>query len=187
MADQFIRVPVDGPGKRVDTEEITVNLLLVHRERNQIAGVGATEIARVLDTDPAGADFALVVRQAPPVNPKADYVTSAALPISTSVDLDASTISAATTGKLMRVIVSSSVPCFWEVKTRDGGVEVIKAGFMTSGVNGDPTYTFEPFSKDEITLAGAGVDENFRVTATNLGTQAFDAADVMTTIEWDEV
>jgi len=45
MADLFIRVPADDTGKRVDTEEITVNSLLVQRQRIQLAGVVDTDIA----------------------------------------------------------------------------------------------------------------------------------------------
>ena len=186
MADDFIRVPVDGVGKRVDTEEITVNSLLVHRERDQIAGVGALEIARVLNTDPTGTDYALAVRQTPPESFTVDYATSASLAAGSGTDLDATTISVASTGKLMKVTVGSSVSCRWDIKTRDGGVEVVKTVVYTSGVTGGtPTFTYRPESKEGITLAGNGVDENFRVTVTNL--DAISAADVHAAIEWDEV
>ncbi len=188
MADAFIGLPVDGIGKKLDTEQLTIGMNTVQRERNQIAGALALEIAAVLATDPAGADFGLVVRQAPPVSPSVDYVTSSALAAGASTDLDATTISAASTGKLMRVDVGSSVPCKWEVKTRDGAVEVIKAVLYTSGLSGgNASRAYVPQSKDGVTLAGAGVDENFRVTVTNLGTQALEAADVHATIEWDEI
>lgn len=188
MADQFIRLPVDGVGKRLDTEELSVSGNVVQRERNQIAGVLDTEIAAVLGTDPSAVDFGLVVRQAPPVSPSVDYITSAALAAGASTDLDAAVISVASTGKLMRVDVGSSIPCKWEIKTRDGAVEVIKAVLYTSGLSGgNASRAYVPKSKEGVTLAGAGVDENFRVTVTNLGTQAFEAADVHATIEWDEI
>lgn len=189
MADQFIRVPVDGVGKRVDTEELTVSGSVVQRERDQVAGAGALEIARVLNTDPTGTDYALVVRQTPPESFTVDYATSASLAAGASVNLDATTISAASTGKLMQVIVGCSIPCRWDIKTRNGGVEVVRAVLYTSGITGGkPTDFYEPKSKEGITLAGAGVDENFRVTVTNLGTVAtIEAADVHATIEWDEV
>jgi hypothetical protein len=188
MSDQTIGLPVDGIGKKLDTEELLVAATTVQRERNQIAGAADVEIARVLNTDPLSADYALIVRQAPPVSPSVDYVTSSALAAGASVDLDATTIAAATTGKLMRVDVGSSVPCKWVIKTRDGAVEVIKNVLYTSGLTGgQPTDHYIPASKDGVTLAGAGVDENFRVTVTNLGTQALEAADVHTTVEWDEV
>ncbi len=189
MADDFIRIPVDGIGKRVDTESLTVNALEVHRERDQIAGAGALEIAEVLNTDPTGTDYALAVRQTPPESFTVDYVTSSSLAAGASVDLDATTISAASTGKLMQVLVGSSIPCRWDIKTRDGAVEVVKAVLFTSGITGGiPSDKYRPESKEGITLAGAGVDENFRVTVTNLGTVAvIEAADVHATIEWDEV
>jgi hypothetical protein len=188
MADGFIRLPVDDAGKRVDTEELTVNSLTVQRERHQVAGVADTDIAVVVDTDPLTTDHGLVVRQAPAVNPKVDYVTSANLAAGASIDLDATTISAATTGKLLRVTVGASVPCKWEIKTRDGAVEVTKAVLFTGGMGtGNESAQFTPISKDGVTLAGAGVDENFRVTATNLSAGVAANADVHTTIEWDEV
>lgn len=185
MADGTIGIPVDGPGKKLDTEQLVVGVNTVQRERMQIAGANALEIARVLATDPAAADHGLVVRAAPPVSPQSDYVTSANLAAGASVDLDASTIAASTIGKLMRVGVGSSVACKWEVKTRDGAVLVVKHVIFTGGLTGKPYESWSPISKEAVTLAGAGVDENFRVTVTNLDDKL--AADVHTTIEWDEV
>ncbi len=188
MSDQSIGLPTDGVGKKLDTEELLVGAVTVQRERNQIAGALAAEIAAVLNTDPTGADYGLVIRQAPAVSPSVDYVTSAALAAGATADLDATTIAAATTGKLMSVDVSCSVPCKWVIKTRDGAVEVIQNVLYTSGLTGGrPSRSYVPSDKDGVTLAGAGVDENFRITVTNLGTQALEAADVHATIEWDEV
>ncbi len=188
MSDQFIGLPVDGPGKKLDTEELTVGANTVQRERNQLAGVGDDEVARIKDTEALGTDHGLVTREAPPVSPNTDYVTSSDLAIGSSVDLDAATIAAATTGKLMSVEVGSTVACMWEIKTRNGGVEVTRAVVFTSGLTGGrPSRKFTPPHKDYITLAGAGVDENFRVTVTNLGNQVLEAADVHATILWDEV
>jgi hypothetical protein len=188
MSDQVIGLPVDGAGKKLDTEELLVNAITVQRERDQVAGKGDVEIAEVKNTDLAGDDYALAVRQVPEASPQSDYATSVSLAVGASTDLDASTIAAATTGKLLRVEVGSTAPCEWAVKTRDGGVEVVIAVLFTSGLTGgQPSRTYSPKSKDSVTLAGAGVDENFRVTATNIGNQAFEAADVHATIEWDEV
>ncbi len=187
MADQTIGLPVDGVGKKLDTEELTVASVTVQRERNQVAGAGDVEIARVVNTDPSGTDYALVVREAPAVSPTSDYITSAALAAGASVDLDGTTIASSSVGKLLSVVVSSSVPCKCEVKSRDGAVLVTKAVLFTSGATSHPTERHTPVSKDSVTLAGNGVDENFRVTATNLGTQSLEAADVYVTIEWDEV
>ncbi len=184
MADAFIGLPVDGAGKKLDTEELTVGVNLVHRERNQLAGVDDDDIAVVTDTDAAGTDHGLAVRQVPPVSLHVDFVTSSSLAPLASIDLDGATIAAATTGKLLRALVSSSVPCKWEIKTRDGGAEILVAVLFTSGVTVKANDRYVPSSKEGVTLAGAGVDENFRVTVTNLGALS---ADVYTTIEWDEV
>ena len=187
MANQTIGLPVDDVGKKLDTEELLVSAVTVQRERIQIAGAADIEIVRVLDTDPAGDDHGLVVRVVPGVAPKVDFSQSVGLGPGSTADLDASTIAAGTLGKLQRVLVSSAVPCKWEVKTRDGGVEVVRAVLMTSGVTGGTaTWDYEPKDRDGITLAGAGVDENFRVTVENLGSQAHESSDVHATIEWDE-
>lgn len=188
MGDSSIGLPADGPGKKLDTEQLTTGAGTVERERMQVAGAAAGEILRVVDTDPAGTDHGVVTRDAPPISPILDALSSANLANGASVDLDGTTIGAAKTGKLLRVTVGCSVACKWEIKTRDGAVLVTKAVLFTSGVSGGrPTETYTPTSKEMVTLAGNGVDENFRVTATNLS--GFDAlgADVAATIEWDEV
>ena len=77
MSDAFIRLPLDGPGKRIDAEDLTVASLLVHRERMQIAGAIAAEIARVVDTDPAATDHGLVVRESALVSPQTSVATVA--------------------------------------------------------------------------------------------------------------
>jgi hypothetical protein len=187
MADQTIGLPVDGIGKKIDTEELLVSSVTVQRERNQLAGKADTEICDVKATDPLTTHFGVVVRQAPPINPKVDAVTSASLVQGASVDLDATTISAATTGKLMSVLVASSVACKWEVKSRDGAVLITYAVIFTDGLGSKSTFLWEPKSKDGVTLVGNGVDENFRVTATNQAGSLLETADVYATLEWDEV
>lgn len=66
MADAFIGV--DEPvtiDKRLDTEQLTVGAETVMRERVEISGAAATEIARVLNAAPAGTEMALVTRPIP--------------------------------------------------------------------------------------------------------------------------
>ena len=190
MASSFVQIPPDDtqPGsKKLDTWELTFGGNTVHREVDRIGGTVGTEIAEVRNTDPTVGDHGLVVRQAPPDSIKVDAVTSASLAQGASVDLDGTTIGAGTTGKLLKVTVGSSVACRWVVKTRDGAVLVTKATIYTSGLAGKPTDEYVPSSKEGVTLAGTGVDENFRVTATNLAGSALEDADVHATIEWDEV
>jgi hypothetical protein len=67
MSDSFIDVEESAsPTKKVDTEQLTVGVETVERERQQVAGAAATEIARVIATDPVGSEMALVVRPAVP-------------------------------------------------------------------------------------------------------------------------
>lgn len=62
MADAFIQIPPDSTGKKVDTEELTVGVNTVERQRGQIAGATATAIAAVTDAAPAAGAFALAGR-----------------------------------------------------------------------------------------------------------------------------
>lgn len=69
MSNSFIAVVESGvPTKKVDTEQLVVGIETVERERMQIAGVGAGDIAIVQSIDPVGTEKALVVRPAVPTN-----------------------------------------------------------------------------------------------------------------------
>lgn len=185
----IIQIPPDDttPGfKRVETWELTVASLLVHREVDRLGGTNPLEIAEVRGTDPTVLDHGLVVRQAPPDAIRIDPASSIDLAQGASVDLDATTIASGFTGKLLKVEVASTVACQWEIKTRDGAVLVTKHTFFTGGLASSPSWTYRPSSKEGITLLGAGIDENFRVTATNLEGSP-KAGDVHATIEWDQV
>ena len=59
MSDSFVQLPPDGSGKKLDSELLAGGN---HRERLQIAGALLAEIARVINTDPAGTDYGLLVR-----------------------------------------------------------------------------------------------------------------------------
>lgn len=112
-----------------------------------------------------------------------DTLSSAALGAGSSVDLDGTAISVASTGKLLGVEVSSTVGCKWEIKTRDGAVLVVIAVFNTAHPTLSRTITLP--SSDFATLGYGNGDENFRVTVTNLDQN--NSADVYATIYWDEV
>lgn len=187
MPDSHIQVPVDPVAKKLATDTIT-NALgdLVHREWMRVAGDAAAELADVRNTDPTLADHGAVVRILNVVGPVRDRLTSAALAAGASVNLDGTTIAAAKTGKLMEVEVGSSVACRWDIKSRDGAVELTFATLFTGGLaSGRPSRSWTPPDKRFTVLLGNGIDENFRVTATNL--DAENPADVFTTIFWDEV
>ena len=185
MPDAYIQLPVDSVGKKVDVESLVVGAETVHRERDQIAGKAATEIAEVKNTDPAATLHGIVTRPLNVVGPVRDVLTSAALAAGASVNLDGTTVAAGKTGKLMYVLVSSSVACKWVVKSRDGAVELNFAVMFTGGLVNKPSDEWAPIDKRFTTLLGNGVDENFRVTVTNL--DAENAGDVYATLLWDEV
>lgn len=81
MADAFIGI--DEPttiDKKADTEELTVGVNQVHRERVQIAGSAAVEIAIPRNSDPVGTEYALPVRNIPSGT---QPVSAASLPLPT--------------------------------------------------------------------------------------------------------
>lgn len=65
MSDSFIQVQPDSSGKKVDTEQLTVNGQTVEREREQIAGKADTEIVEVKNAEPSTSHHGMVTREAP--------------------------------------------------------------------------------------------------------------------------
>jgi hypothetical protein len=64
VADGIIQVDPDSTGKKVDTEQLTVGANTVERQRGQVAGALAAEIAAVLNANPT-TEYGLVVRNIP--------------------------------------------------------------------------------------------------------------------------
>lgn len=64
MTDSYVQVPADSTGKKLDTEQLTVGANTVERERMQIAGVSALQIASVLNAAPS-TEYGVVVRNIP--------------------------------------------------------------------------------------------------------------------------
>lgn len=183
MADAYIQLPVDGIGKKLDADQLTVGTETVYRERDRIAGDSAAELADVRNSDAAPTDFGLAVRPIDVVSPATQCLSSANLAAGSAVDLDCTAIANGKTGKLLSAICASSVACKWILKKRDGIVEnTIGIGF-TSVLR--PTLVWSPPDKRCNELAYVSGDENFRITVTNLDRS--NAADVYATVHWDEV
>ena len=183
MADSYIGLPTDGGGKKVDAEQLIVGANTVQRERDQIAGLAADDVAVVTDTDVLPSEHGLAVRPINLVSPQYSTLSSSALSAGSEVNLDASTIPAATTGKLIGVTLASSVPCRWEIKSRDGAVLLTFAVLFSTYLV--LSLDWRPPDKRFTILLGNGVDENFRVTVKNMSGD--QTADVYATIFWDEV
>ena len=175
MSDARIILPVDGPGPNaLDVESLTVSGNTVLRERDQIAGKADVEIADVRNKDPNASDYGLVVREASPTNALVQRVTTVNLASGASADLDSATIPAATTSKLIAARLASSQAGRWDIKSRDNLTIVQFDTVFTGGLLGKPNYTWKAPDAEFVTLAGAGIDENWRVTVTNLGRQTAD-------------
>jgi hypothetical protein len=69
-----------SPDLKFDAEQVTVGANAVLRERVEVAGSGASEIARVLNTTPGGSEYALVTRNIPSGT---QPVSAASLPLPT--------------------------------------------------------------------------------------------------------
>jgi hypothetical protein len=185
MADEYVQLPADGAGKKLDTESLAVGANTVHRERDQIAGKGATEIAEVKATDPASTLHGLVVRPIEFIGPISDPLSSPNLAAGAAATLDAAAITASKTGKLVAVHVGSSVACKWVISTRDGAVLATVGTCFTGGLPGHPNYLWQQPNKEFDKLAYVNGDENFRIVVTNLDDS--NSADVYATVYWDEV
>lgn len=63
MANSFITLNLGSGGPKIDTEQLTVAAQVVHRERNQVAGVNDNDIATVNDVPPATSEHGLTSRK----------------------------------------------------------------------------------------------------------------------------
>ncbi len=172
--DSFIQVPVDAGGKKVDADQLVVGVNTVQRQRVQVTGPAATDIARVNASE--GLSTSLAVLSA-----NRTHSTTASVAAGGQADLDASQISSGLTGKLVQIIISSSVPFKAELKTV---LNASASGTLVTWINRAVDCTFA--HKKFLTVAhnaGAGID-TFRVTITNLDTTS--AADVYATFFYDE-
>jgi len=144
-----------------------------------VAAFGETSLTTVEKSAPLPVDATSITAA------KTSLATSAALAATSSVDLDSSQISVGTTGKLIALMVTSSVPLKIVLKTLLNAAESAdKAVFFAAAAN---NLLFIMPSKEFFTQvydAGAGLD-GFRVTITNLDGSA--ASDVYCTFFWDEV
>ena len=63
MADQYVQLAADGPGKKIDTSELQVGVNIVERQRIVVADpTDPTALARVTSANPNGWDFGMVTR-----------------------------------------------------------------------------------------------------------------------------
>lgn len=184
MADGFIRVPPDDTGKRIDTEQLTVAATTVQRERQQITGAADVEIARVLNTDPAAADYALTTRELGPVSPQTSTGSVTVVSAGSTGSVDSTQIGSGLTGKLLGFVAAGSVPFKIELFTVLNGVTTLRLVKFGRGAD----VCWRSPHKEFITQAEdvtAGFD-GFRLVFTNLDTGS-GSADFYGTFFWDEV
>ncbi len=184
MADGFIRLPADGPGKRCDTEDLTVSALSVHRQRHQVSGALDVEIARVLATDPAAGDYGLATREIGPVSPQDSTASVAVVGAGSTGSVDSTQIGSGLTGKLLGFVAAGSVPFKAEIQTVLNAVATTR--LVKFGRGGDIDWT-APHKEFIIQVESATVGfDGFRIIFTNLDTGS-GTADFYATFLWDEV
>ncbi len=174
MSESFIQVPTDAGGKKVDAEELVVGANTVQRQRVQLSGEAAEDIAVVNKSE--GVNVSLAITSA-----KRTHSTSASLAAGGQADLDAAQITSGLTGKLVQLVLTSSIPFKAQLKTVTNNSE---SGALVTWIDRHVDFTLA--HKKFISVAhdgGAGID-TFRVTITNLDTS--EAADVYATFFYDE-
>ena len=184
MSDQTIGLPVDGVGKKIDTEELTVSSVTVQRERMQIAGALDTEIAAILASDPGAGAFGIIVRQAALVSPKASVATVATVAAGSTGSVDSDQLTSSVTGKLLGFEASGSAGFRVDLQTVLNGVATTKL----TRVSRSEGISWQSPHKDLITQvesATVGFD-GFRLLFTNLDT-GLGNTDFHGTFLWDEV
>lgn len=62
MSDSVIQIPPDSTGKKLDTEQLDVSGNTVQRQRVQLAGTNASQIASILTTQPGSSTAGLTIR-----------------------------------------------------------------------------------------------------------------------------
>lgn len=185
MVDSTIGLPVDGPGKKCDAEQLLVQSVTVQRERDQIAGKADVEIAEVRNADPAGSDHGLVTREPGLADPKlATGLVATVVPGGTG-SIDSTQISSGKTGKLYRFEASASVSFKVELQTVLNGAATTRLTRF-GGPNEDVEWVTP--HRDFIQQAEdvtAGLD-GFRLLFTNLDT-GVTGSDMHGNFYWDEV
>lgn len=184
MSDQSIGLPADGAGKKLDTEQLLVAAVTVQRERMQITGAAAAEIARILNTDPAATDYALVTRDAPPVSAQTSTGSVLTVSAGSTGSVDSTQLTSGTTGKLLGFAASGSVPFKVELQTVLNAVATLR---LVKFGRGDDIEWRAPHKEfiTQVESVTAGLD-GFRLVFTNMDTGS-GSADFYATFFWDEV
>jgi hypothetical protein len=183
MSDSFVTLPPDSTGKSLDTEQLIVGINTVQRERMQITGSADVEIVGVTNTDPAGTEYSLLVRLIETRSAQLTHVTSVAVAAGATANLDSANIGSGNTGKLLGLLVSSSVAFKAELQTVLNAVATTRAIVFSM----NRLWDWKTPGRDFIAQAHsatAGFD-GFRVIVTNLDTS--EAADVYVTFFYDEI
>lgn len=173
MADNIVLDPGAG-GATLATDEIAGK----HHQRVKVQyGLDGAAID-VSHTNPLPSMLGLLA-------PTTSLATTASLAASGQTDLDSAQISVGTTGKLVGVLITSSVPLKGVLKTVLNAAESAdKAVFFTLPGNIQPIIIPSREFFTQAHDAGAGFD-GFRVTITNLDSTT--ASDVYCTFLYDEV
>ncbi|MGI0034365.1 MAG: hypothetical protein ACRD98_00660 [Nitrososphaera sp.] len=150
MADSFVRVPPDSTGKAVDCASLTVSTTLVYRQRMQVAGIGATDIASIDATFGISADIkraltiTTVISSAPTLSVQITSAPTLTVEISRAPTLTVQVSSAVT----LTVAISSASTLTVQISAANTlPVQVTSANTLTVQLSNTSSIT------DSITLA----------------------------------
>ncbi len=139
MADGYVQVTPDHQGKKIDAEELTVGANTVQRQRIQIAGAGAAEIAGVKNSAPGATDYGSVVRPIP-------LPSTAGTPAGVTVSTSAVSLKASNANRRAIVITNNGVGNLYightsGVTSSGANVGLIVPPFGSYTDSGDGLYT----------------------------------------------
>lgn len=184
MSDSYVQVRPDSTGKKVDAEIVSIGADTVVRQRIVLTGAGAAEIARIVNTDPTGTEYALLVRTIEIQTPVINHTTEATIAAGGTATLYSTAINTNKTGKLMGLVISSSVPLKIQLQTVTN--DIASGNLVVRFIKSEGGWDWKTPEKNFIKVirATASGFHGFRVIITNHDTS--DAADVYATFFFDE-
>lgn len=154
MADQYVQIPPQSTGLKIDTSELTVNAQTVERQRIIISDTtGAAAFAAVMNSTPAGSEYGIVVRDAL----KGQQVMAASRPVVLASDqsaINVAIVGQPTGGFSSQHLVSAATTNATSIKASAGAI----TGWTISNNNGGAAPRFVKFHNTAgVPTPGSGV------------------------------
>ncbi len=186
MSDGFIELGIQSGGNKIDAESLTVASTNVLRQRGQITGASALEIARVLNAPLAESVYALGTRKVPGKSAVQSFFASQVLnvtTVATSSGFDSGPYVLGTV--FVDILRNAAAPSFLLIEPEfsdDGGTDWFKARNHSIRYD-DPSIfpTGAPGLREAWQIPILGSDIRFVITG---GTTGSDTITVTLTMEF---